>query len=288
MFSTIDIAQIIRKKPFRHAVSYSDSLIITNNLDTEMFRYPCRLNAVSIVLCKSGEIDCNINLKNYHIVANSILICTSNDIVQIEPAPNACAYAGLISTALLDRMRINYWQSNALIYSHRNIFANISPTDMQMLEPYYDMLRQNMVVDLRETQKIIENLVSAFAHTLISVLDKHTNIIISSKTTRSEVIHDRFMALLNQYHTTERSVSFYANKMCLTANYLSAEIKNHTGKTALEWINEYVILEAKTQLKYSDLSIQQVAYRLNFPSQSAFGKYFKKYVGIGPKVYRGK
>ncbi|MBR6250370.1 MAG: helix-turn-helix transcriptional regulator [Bacteroidales bacterium] len=275
-------------KPFRHAVSFADYIVITDSLDIDIFRYPCRLNAVSVLLCKSGAIDCTINLKSYHIEANTIIICTNSDIVQIETSPNACVYAGLISTRLLDRMRINYWQSNAIIKSNRNIFTDIPTADMQMLESYYGMLRTNMTSDLREAEKIVENLVSAFAHTLISVLDKRNDIIYETKTTRGETIHERFMELLNQYHSTERSVAFYADKMCLTPNYLSGEVRKFTGKTALEWINEYVILEAKTLLRYSELNIREVAFRLNFPTQSAFGKYFKKYVGIGPKEYQAR
>lgn len=286
MLSTIDIAQIIKLKPFRHAVSFADYIVITDSLDIDIFRYPCRLNAVSVLLCKSGAIDCTINLKSFHIEANTIIICTNSDIVQIEATPNACVYAGLISTTLLDRMRINYWQSNAIIKSNRNIFTDIPTADMQMLESYYGMLRANMTSGLREAEKIVENLVSAFAHTLISVLDKRNDIIYETNTTRGENIHERFMDLLSQYHSTERSVAFYADKMCLTPNYLSGEVRKFTGKTALEWINEYVIIEAKALLRYSGQSIQQVAYKLNFPTQSAFGKYFKKYVGIGPKEYK--
>ena len=93
------------------------------------------------------------------------------------------------------------------------------------------------------------------------------------------------MTLLASYYDKERSVRFYAEKLNLTSNYLSGIIKDYTGKTASEWIEEYVILEAKALLKFSGLNIQQVAYELNFPSQSMFGKYFKKQTGMSPKVY---
>ena len=63
-------------------------------------------------------------------------------------------------------------------------------------------------------------------------------------------------------------------------------VKKVSGKTAGEWIDEYVILEAKALLKYSVMSIQEVAYYMNFPNPSFFGKYFKRYVGISPQKYR--
>ena len=60
-------------------------------------------------------------------------------------------------------------------------------------------------------------------------------------------------------------------------------MKNLTGFTAVEWIERYVVLEAKVMLKASNLNIQQISDELNFPSQSFFGKYFKKNVGMSPK-----
>lgn len=84
------------------------------------------------------------------------------------------------------------------------------------------------------------------------------------------------------------AVKFYADKLCLTPNYLSGVVKDYTGKTATEWVNEFVILEAKIMLTDSELSIQEIAYQLHFTDQSAFGKYFKQLVGISPKLYRSK
>lgn len=96
------------------------------------------------------------------------------------------------------------------------------------------------------------------------------------------------MKLLGAYHTKERSLKFYAEKMFLTPKYVSGMIKSYSGKGALEWINEYVVLEAKMMLRYTEMTVQEVAYALNFPTQSAFGKYFKQQVGVGPKRYRAE
>ena len=67
---------------------------------------------------------------------------------------------------------------------------------------------------------------------------------------------------------------------------MSAMVKGYTGKGALDWINEYVVLEAKILLGNTDLNVQQIAYRLNFPTQSAFGKYFRQQTGMSPRNYR--
>ena len=74
----------------------------------------------------------------------------------------------------------------------------------------------------------------------------------------------------------------------MTPKYLSLLVKNVSNRTAGEWIDNYVVLEAKALLSSSTLSIQEISDRLNFANQSFFGKYFKQHVGISPTEYRKK
>ena len=94
------------------------------------------------------------------------------------------------------------------------------------------------------------------------------------------------MVEVSNNYKQNRSVSFYADRLCLTAKHLSSVVKEVSGKTAGEWIDNFVILEARALLKSSDMSIQQIAEHLNFANQSFFGKYFKHFIGMSPKAYR--
>ena len=105
---------------------------------------------------------------------------------------------------------------------------------------------------------------------------------------RCEVLFDEFMSLLQQYNKRERNVSFYAKQLNITPKYLSSVVKEVSGKTAARWIDESVILEAKALLKYSGMSIQEIAYHLNFSTQSFFGKYFKQHTGYSPSRFKRK
>ncbi len=67
---------------------------------------------------------------------------------------------------------------------------------------------------------------------------------------------------------------------------MSTIIKQTSGKTAGDWIDDYILLEAKALLKSTNMTIQQISDELNFPSQSFFGKYFKRLTGVSPKEYR--
>ena len=86
---------------------------------------------------------------------------------------------------------------------------------------------------------------------------------------RAQQIFDRFIYLLDIYHTKERCLKFYADKMAITPKYMSLMVKNFSGRNALELLNEYVVLEAKLMLNYTNMTIQEISYRLNFPTQSS-------------------
>lgn len=136
---------------------------------------------------------------------------------------------------------------------------------------------------------VIKGLAHALSYTILSMvkrfrINQHNGEL--KNTSRAQQLFDQFMTMLHIHHDMERSIQFYADKMCLTPKYLSGIIKSYSGKTALDWINEYVVLEAKMMLRYTAMTVQQISNSLNFPTQSAFGKYFKQQVGISPKQYR--
>jgi AraC-like DNA-binding protein len=83
-------------------------------------------------------------------------------------------------------------------------------------------------------------------------------------------------------------MAFYADKMCLTPKYLSKLVKEASGRSAPDWVDSFVILEAKNLLKYTDLAIKEIVFRLHFPNQSVFYKFFKAHTGMTPSEYRNK
>jgi AraC-like DNA-binding protein len=95
-----------------------------------------------------------------------------------------------------------------------------------------------------------------------------------------------FKTLLSKEVLQQRSVKYYAGQLNVTPKYLSEVIKEQTGRTAGEWIDQTVILEAKVLLQKKDLSIARVSELLNFTDQSVFGKFFKVNTGFPPLTYR--
>ena len=106
------------------------------------------------------------------------------------------------------------------------------------------------------------------------------------KQTRAESIFTEFIRLVEQNFRAERRVSWYSERLCITPKYLSETVKTISHRTPNEWIDKYVTLELRVQLKNTSKSIKEIAKDLNFPNQSFLGKYFKEHVGMSPSAYR--
>ena len=107
-----------------------------------------------------------------------------------------------------------------------------------------------------------------------------------NKSSRQEMLYSKFIDLLSWNFRKEREVKFYADKLCVTPKYLSQVVSGLTGRTPSDYIEELVVMESKALLNSTPMTIQQVSDELHFPSQSFFGKYFKRIVGMSPKEYR--
>lgn len=91
-----------------------------------------------------------------------------------------------------------------------------------------------------------------------------------------------------QNYESQRRVSFYADKLCVTPKNLAKVVKGVTGHSVQEWINEVVVIEAKRCLKTSDMSVFQISERLHFMTPSSFVRFFRQHTGFTPLEYRKK
>ena len=103
---------------------------------------------------------------------------------------------------------------------------------------------------------------------------------------RKEELFMQFVEVVKENYIKHRNIVFYADKLCVSPKYLSSVVHIVSGKYATEWINQYVVLEAKTLLRSNGVSIKDVSNRLNFANQSFFAKYFKQHTGYTPKEYK--
>lgn len=284
----ISIEQLLGMDNSQPIGYHRDIVMINKFSNLNLFSHPARLRATSVLVCLKGHIDCSVNLKKFHIAENHLLVSFAGDIIQIhETSDSLAGYAILISEDYLQQLKLDFrLRIQNYISLRDNCPVSVPYEELSCLKPYYTLLKKNIADD---NPDVINGLTLAISYTVISLMKRYRPqpmIETNHDTPRTQQLFDRFMNLLDQYHTKERSLQFYASKMFLTPKYVSRIIKEHSGKGALEWINTYVIIEAKMMLRYTDKTIQEIAYLLNFPSQSAFGKYFKNIENISPKRYR--
>ena len=102
---------------------------------------------------------------------------------------------------------------------------------------------------------------------------------------RQENIYRQFIDLLNLYADREREVQFYADKLGISPKYLSTITQTYSGKNASEWIAQYVVGLAIDLMREKKCKIREISTILNFPTQSFFGRFFKRTTGMSPKKY---
>lgn len=96
----------------------------------------------------------------------------------------------------------------------------------------------------------------------------------------------KFFRLMLSNFEKKHTVSFYADKLCVTPKYMSMAVKAVTGHSAQQWINETIIMSAKQYLQTTDLTVQQISEKLHFQTSSSFVRFFRQHTGETPLVYR--
>ncbi|MDE6669007.1 MAG: helix-turn-helix domain-containing protein, partial [Muribaculaceae bacterium] len=170
------------------------------------------------------------------------------------------------------------------VLAHRHVVVPIAPEDTEAFDRHYATLKAitNDSENSHLYHAICFELVAFFFRTTYKCYRSFSEQVKHQKS----FVSQQFLLLAQTHFRHERFLDFYAAQLGLTKKHMSRTVKEQTGYTAVEWIERFIILEAKVMLKSSTLTIQQIAEELHFPSQSLFGKYFKKNVGMTPKEYR--
>lgn len=133
-------------------------------------------------------------------------------------------------------------------------------------------------------EKMLEGMLLSFLYYCKAVYDRHKST--DNWLSRAQIITQKFEMLVDKMYIDTKYVNEYAEQLNITPNYLTTTIKNQTGKSAKDIINERLLLESKSLLKFSGLDIAEIAYRLNFQEPTHFTRFFKKLSGKTPNKFR--
>lgn len=265
---------------------YSD-LRVGGKVRTEL-RNPHKFNFFIIAYKLSGEACMKVDMVDYQMQRdkNYIMRVAPGQIVSMEEVSDDFdCYVLLMSNSFIESL---------LVYMGQDISIKGVMTDA--VKEHEDKEKHTMEYVITAVRNIIDDESNPFSrkvleHLLMVVFygsQQARSVMMEDKKPRSsaEVLTMKFLQEVKEHFRRERQLNFYSERLCITPRYLSRVVKETTGSSAAEWIERYVVLEARALLKSTNMTIQQVSDVLNFPSQTFFGKYFKRRVGISPKEYR--
>ncbi len=272
-------------------VSYlSNDLIITKLTpdSNHTASRPVSINGFAAIVMMEGEARVSIDMHEHDVRPCDIVFFSPESIIQtVECTADATAYLISSSKDFMNEVQIDLSTSLAIYMRFgRNPVIHASQRDVAEIRQLFQLIKVMLSSDKeRYKNEIIRTLFTTIFY-ILSDLNQRDERDEEMKQGRAEVIFDEFVLLLRKHNKQERNVQFYATKLNISAKYLSAVVKEVSGKTAAKWIDESVILEAKSMLMYSGLTIQQIATELNFSTQSFFGKYFKQHTGVSPSRFK--
>ncbi len=263
---------------------FQDDILILHNPVFKVNWEPYRMKSLFAVICDEGSGSGAVNLRSLRLRRNSFLIVLSSQI--IESYKISEDFKGtflLLSDHFLSRIGLG----NAYLLHSRvesNPLYQLDEKTAATFRSYFDLLHNLMEDTCPNKEEALGALVNLF-FLMVGRISHPTSAEDDAQHRQGEVMM-RFLQLVKDHCREHREVRYYADKMNMSAKYMSALIKNASGKSAIRWIEDYVILEAKAQLASTVNTVQQIAFDLNFPSQSLFGRYFKLHVGMSPSTYR--
>lgn len=239
-----------------------------------------------------GNLRFNLNGEAYHAAANQMFILHNDDQITDVKASKACkGYILIVGNkycAMMDVAISDIWKAD--LVARTTCVFDVEETMCEMMHDLVvsmsNIARSN---DLNFQDGALHSVSMSFCYLLLSILLPAVNGSADVKESKSYNVHmNHFIELLSQDHVRERSVEYYASKLGITPKYLTMVCRKCRGVTASQIIDDIVIHNAMRLLRQPNVSMQQIANQLNFPSQSFFGKYFKQRVGISPSRYKGQ
>lgn len=290
---------IEKLKEYDHNNSYADDyLVVSNSLDHLLLgNDKIKLDLFLMLFCLEGHIQIELNDQNYELQKNDLLLSPPNHIIgKILASPNHTVEFACLSTSFLQRtlqFDKNHWK--IMHHIHNNPVKHLNKEEVFFFNQYRSLINSRIRTHiLKDKKEILQLLFGAFFCELMMIINQNINQPVadvankSSQPKQADYVFKRFMEELMADSGKHRSVTYYADKLCYSAKYLSRIIKQIRGKNALTIINEHAIECIKYELKYSSKSIKEIALEFEFPNLSFFTKYTKKHLGMTPSMFRSR
>lgn len=270
-------------------IHYSDGdiALLTDINDLSGFN-GIKSDSYLFLACRKGRLQIDIN-GNTHTIKegerltvlpqnfiDNILVSVDADIVMLR-------LSGRIVSDLM-REHIDKW--NRMIYICKAYrMSTVKNLEDQMQFYYRLILSKTMNPSQGYHKEIVRSIIKAILLEMLSNMESDQCQSVEGES-KIQSQFNRFLQMLSNEDIKHRPIDFYADKLCLSAKYLSVICTKVSGKSARQWIDEYTVEDIRYHLFNTDYSIKEIAYRLGFENLSFFGKYVKRHFGKSPSELR--
>lgn len=171
------------------------------------------------------------------------------------------------------------------IYLKKNPYVRTDKEQTEMLTREFRRIETTLERnDLHFRAEITRNVFFGYLLELSEIIHACSGYEKTELKVKNRLVND-FLVMI----TTEKDLRFstreYAERLCVTPQYLSKILKKTSGKTTKEWRDEMLMARGSKMLLSGKYSVQQTSYILGFPDQSTFGKFFRKRSGMSPSEF---
>lgn len=249
--------------------------------------FPVQAGMSMVLFCLQGELHVRISLKEYTLRPDMFCVIITGMIFEVLSISND--FRGFMIATRTNFMPVTEKTTQVMSFykclQSRHCFVLEEKEVMAFVGVYHSIKATLQELDHPYRIPMLQSYVQILYYRMLPIVLKEEGSRSKYSHTRQEEIFQRFIGEVEKHYRKERSVKFYADLLCISPKYLSTVIYKISQQLAGEWIDAYVILEAKTLLKSGRLTIQQISEQLNFSNQSFFGKFFKRCAGMSPKEY---
>jgi AraC family transcriptional regulator, transcriptional activator of pobA len=258
------------------------------NFKNSPLKIPYRSDYFGIGFCQNGSATLKANLETYEVTQDCIVTMSPQIVKQwVERSSDYQTIAVFFTKEFFiqNNSDKNYIDSFTFFEANAKHVSKFNEQQAETVNALLQDIQQKLNATHPYKNEIVRSLITILLFEISAVYNQES-FPSFYRQTRSEQIAAEFKKLVSLHFTKERSVHFFAKLLFISPKHLTEIIKSETGKSAKEWIDEIVILEAKVLLQEAALSVAEVGQRLSFTDQSVFGKFFKNATGLSPIGYR--
>lgn len=243
--------------------------------------YPHRLEFNMIVIVMDGKGSHNIDFKSYEYKKGTVFLIKRNQAHSFTINPDLKCYLLQFTDGFLNRLVKN---SVYDIFDYMRYPVNMQLDDKELTDilSNIDILNNQLKTNDDEfKESILQSLLQSLLLQLKRKREKQT----LSLKDKDQVIYQKFLNMVHSSHNYSKKVDDYSRKLDISTRTLTNLLNKYTGKSTKSYLNEFLLFEIKRYLLDESLTIQEIAYKLDFDEATNLVKFFKKFENMTPREY---